>query len=150
MAEKTAVLLGTVGLVSGECFILADGSDLVLGRSRSCDISLRRAAAYVKLTSEVRDADHEFNTVSRRHVRVQVHESVVRMQDLSTNGTFCNDQPIQQAKEMDLSAGDFVLRLGTRECFVVTMLAKDDPRVIAAAARKDDKNSEVKTPPPAH
>jgi pSer/pThr/pTyr-binding forkhead associated (FHA) protein len=150
MADKVAVLLGTVGLVTGECFILADGSDLVMGRSRSCDISLRRAAAYMKLSTEVRDADHEFNTVSRRHIRLQVHESVIRMQDLSTNGTFCNDQPIQQSKEMDLSTGDFALRLGTRECFSVTMLAKDDPRVIAAAARKDDKISEAKTPPPAH
>lgn len=147
MSDRISVLLGTVGLVSGECFILADGSDIVVGRSRSCDISLRRAPAYMKLSTEVRDGDHEFNTVSRRHVRLQVNDGVIKMQDLSTNGTFCNDQPIQQSKEMDLKAGDFVLRLGTRECFSVTMLAKDDPRVTAALANPP-KGPEATTPPP--
>ncbi len=129
MAEAVPVLLGTAGFVQGECFLLSDGSDIVVGRSRSCDISLRRSANYLKAASEQRDADQDFNTVSRRHLRLQVHESVVRIQDLSTNGTFCNDEPVQQARELDLVNGAFILRLGTRETFQVTLLPKDDPRV---------------------
>ncbi len=129
MAEAIPVLLGTAGFVHGECFVLSDGSDIVIGRSRSCDISLRRAAKYLQAASEQRDGDQDFNTVSRRHLRLQVHESVIRVQDLSTNGTFCNDEPVQQAREVNLANGPFVLRLGTRETFQVILLSRDDPRV---------------------
>ncbi|MBA3686806.1 MAG: FHA domain-containing protein [Planctomycetes bacterium] len=147
MADAVPVLLGTAGFVLGECFVLGDGSDVVIGRSRSCDISLRRAANYLKAASETRDVDQDFNTVSRRHLRLQVHESVVRVQDLSTNGTFCNDDPVQQAREIDLANGAFSLRLGTRETFQVQMLPKDDPRVIVAGAR-EPQAAGPKTPAP--
>lgn len=143
MTDRVPVLIGTNGLVAGECFILNDGADLIVGRSRSCDISLRRSDGYMKATSEARDSDHEFNTVSRRHTRLQVHESVVRVQDLSTNGTFCNDEPVQQSKEVDLKSGDVVLRLGTRESFQMTMLPKDDPRVAAARKPKSAEKDKV-------
>jgi pSer/pThr/pTyr-binding forkhead associated (FHA) protein len=131
MADSVPVLIGTAGMVLGECFILNNGSDLVVGRSRSCDISLRRANGYLKAASEARDSDHEFNTVSRRHVRIQVTNTVIKISDLSTNGTFCNDEPVQQSKEVDVSKGTYTLRLGTREAFQITLLPKDDPRVAA-------------------
>jgi pSer/pThr/pTyr-binding forkhead associated (FHA) protein len=146
MTDRVPVLIGTLGLVTGECFILSDGADLIVGRSRSCDISLRRSDGYVKATAESRDSDHEFNTVSRRHTRLQVHDAVIRVQDLSTNGTFCNDEPVQQSKEIDLNSGDVVLRLGTRESFQMTLLPKDDPRVANARRNKSpdkDKNGKV-------
>lgn len=132
MADLVPVLLGTSGFVVGECWVLRDGTDLVVGRSRSCDISLRRAAAYLKAAPTTRDEDHDFNTVSRRHIRIEVHEPVLKIHDLSTNGTFVNDEPVQQSKEVDLNAGSYSLRLGTREAFRVTRLPKDDPRVVAA------------------
>lgn len=132
MADRVPVLLGTAGLVAGDSFVLEDGADVVIGRSRSCDISLRRATLYLKAPADSRDQDHDFNTVSRRHVRVQVHESVLRIQDLSSNGTFCNDEPVQQNREIDLARGSVTLRLGTREAFLLELLPKDDARVIAA------------------
>ena len=104
---------------------------------------MRRADGYVKASTEARDSDHEFNTVSRRHTRLQVHESVVRIQDLSTNGTFCNDEPVQQSKEINLNSGDVVLRLGTRESFQMTLLPKDDPRVVAARRNKTPEKDKV-------
>src|SRR5258708_5499429 len=107
MAELVPVLIGTAGLVDGECFLLQDGVDVVVGRSRSCDISLRRTAGYLKAPPELRDADHDFNTVSRRHIRLQAHDVVIRLQDLSTNGTFCNDEQVEQPREMDLSTGTY-------------------------------------------
>jgi pSer/pThr/pTyr-binding forkhead associated (FHA) protein len=131
MAEFVPVLIGTAGLAASEVFVLHDGADIVIGRSRSCDISLRRMAAYLKSPAEQRDADHDFNTVSRRHLRLQVHGNVVRLQDLSTNGTFCNEQPLEQSRECDLGTGTFTLRLGTRETFQMLMLPKDDPRLAA-------------------
>ena len=134
MAELVPVLLGTSGFVVGECYVLPEGADLVVGRSRSCDISLRRATAYLKAAPQSRDDDHEFNTVSRRHLRLQLMASTLRINDLSTNGTFVNDEPVQQAREVDLANGSYSLRLGTRESFRVTRLPKDDPRVVAAGA----------------
>jgi pSer/pThr/pTyr-binding forkhead associated (FHA) protein len=147
MADAVPVLLGTAGFVLGECIPLTDGADIVIGRSRSCDISLRRAANYLKAPSDTRDVDQDFNTVSRRHLRLQVHESVVRVQDLSTNGTFWNDETVQQARETDLANGPFTLRLGTRETFQVLLLPKDDPRVVAAEAR-EPQSAGPKTPAP--
>jgi pSer/pThr/pTyr-binding forkhead associated (FHA) protein len=130
MADLVPVLIGTAGFVVGECFVLPDGADLVLGRSRSCDISLRRAAAYLQAPSQVRDEDHDFNTVSRRHIRVQVKDTQVTVHDLSTNGVFINDEPIQQSRSLDLASGSFSLRLGTREAFRLTRLPRSDPRVV--------------------
>jgi pSer/pThr/pTyr-binding forkhead associated (FHA) protein len=142
MADLVPVLIGTAGFVVGECYVLPDGVDLVLGRSRSCDISLRRAAAYLQASAQVRDEDRDFNTVSRRHVRVQVSGTTVTLHDLSTNGAFINDEPIQQSRTIDLAVGSFSLRLGTREAFRLTRLPTDDPRVLQQTA-------DAKTSPPA-
>ena len=48
------------------------GVDVVIGRSRSCDISLRRCAIYLKTPPAQRDNDHDFNTVSRRHCELMI------------------------------------------------------------------------------
>lgn len=135
MADLVPVLIGTAGFVVGECYVLDDGADVVVGRSRSCDISLRKAAAYLNAPPQVRDEDHDFNTVSRRHIRVQVKDDHLTVQDLSTNGTYINDEQVNQTHEVDLSKGSYSLRLGTRESFRLTRLPKDDPRVLAQRAK---------------
>ena len=145
MADQVAVLLGTAGLVEGDCFLLDQGVDLIIGRSRSCDISLRRTTAYLKTPPAARDGDHDFNTVSRRHVRIQISNAVAAIQDLSTNGTFYNGEPLKDHQKIDLSSGACTLRLGTRESFQLCMLDRGDPRVkdlqpvsvVAAAAKSD-------------
>lgn len=131
MADLVPVLIGTAGFVVGECFVLDEGADIVVGRSRTCDISLRKATAYLNAPPQVRDEDHDFNTVSRRHLRVQVNAGTLKLHDLSTNGSFVNDEPINQTREINLTEGSFSLRLGTRESFRLTRLPQDDPRVIA-------------------
>ncbi|MBA3939336.1 MAG: FHA domain-containing protein [Planctomycetes bacterium] len=128
-AELVPVLVGTAGLVDGECFLLDKGIDVIIGRSRSCDISLRRTTAYLKTPALARDGDHDFNTVSRRHLRIQVTGTVAAINDLSTNGTFFNGEPMREPQRVDLSLGSCNLRLGTRECFQLALLPKDDPRV---------------------
>jgi pSer/pThr/pTyr-binding forkhead associated (FHA) protein len=129
MADLVPVLIGTAGLVEGECFLLDTGIDLIVGRSRSCDISLRRTTAYLKTPAAVRDGDHDFNTVSRRHLRVQVSGGNASLQDLSTNGTFFNGEPMREQQQVDLNAGSCTVRLGTRESFQLCLLPKDDPRL---------------------
>ena len=129
MTDQVPVLLGTAGMVDGECFMLDRGMDIVVGRSRSCDVSLRRTAAYLKTPPAQRDGDHDFNTVSRRHLKVIIHDNTVSIQDLSTNGTFFNGEPMREPQKVDLAVGPCTVRLGTRESFQLLMLGKDDPRV---------------------
>lgn len=129
MTDQVPVLLGTAGMVDGECFMLDRGMDIVVGRSRSCDVSLRRTAAYLKTPPAQRDGDHDFNTVSRRHLKVTITDNTVNIQDLSTNGTFFNGEPMREPQKVDLAVGPCTVRLGTRESFQLLMLAKDDPRV---------------------
>jgi len=129
MADTVPVLIGTAGIVQGESFVLSPGVAVVIGRSRSCDISLRRTAGYLKAAVDTRDVDHDFNTVSRRHARVEIGGAKVRIEDLSTNGTFVNGDHLSGTIEVDLGSGVCALRLGTRESFDIMLLAKDDPRL---------------------
>ncbi len=129
MTDLIPVLLGTAGMVDGECFVLQRLVDVVVGRSRSCDISLRRTTAYLKTPPAQRDSDHDFNTVSRRHLKVQITGSTANIQDLSTNGTFFNGEPMREPQKVDLAAGPCTVRLGTRESFQLLLLPADDPRV---------------------
>jgi pSer/pThr/pTyr-binding forkhead associated (FHA) protein len=144
MADLVPVLIGTAGFVVGECYVLDNGVDIVVGRSRSCDISLRKATAYLNAPPKARDDDHDFNTVSRRHLRVQVKEATLHLQDLSTNGSFLNDEPINQGRDVDLSEGSYSLRLGTRESFRLTRLPQDDPRVIAQRSKPTQVDDDAK------
>jgi pSer/pThr/pTyr-binding forkhead associated (FHA) protein len=129
MTDTVPVLIGTAGIVQGESFVLATGIAVVIGRSRSCDISLRRTAGYLKSPSDSRDIDHDFNTVSRRHARVEVGAAKARIEDLSTNGTFVNGDHLAGSIEVDLVNGVCALRLGTRESFDLVLLSRDDPRL---------------------
>ncbi len=137
MADLVPVLIGTAGFVVGECYVLDEGADVIVGRSRTCDISLRKATAYLNAPPQVRDEDHDFNTVSRRHLRLQVNGGTgsLKLHDLSTNGSFVNDEPINQSREVNLTEGSFSVRLGTRESFRLTRLPQDDPRVLAQRAK---------------
>lgn len=129
MPDMVPVLLGTAGMVDGETYLLDRGVDVVIGRSRSCDISLRRCGIYLKTPPAQRDNDHDFNTVSRRHLRIQVADGTASLQDLSTNGTFCNGEPMREPLKVDLGGGSCTIRLGTRESFQLVLLPKDDPRI---------------------
>ncbi|HEX3132857.1 MAG TPA: FHA domain-containing protein [Planctomycetota bacterium] len=129
MTDQVPVLLGTAGMVDGECFMLDRGIDIVVGRSRSCDVSLRRTAVYLKTPPAQRDNDHDFNTVSRRHLKITVSGTTASVQNLSTNGTFFNGEPMREPQKVDLAVGPCTVRLGTRESFQLLLLPKDDPRV---------------------
>lgn len=126
---RIPVLIGTSGLAAGECFVLSEGVEIVIGRSRSCDVSLRRSAGYLKTPALVRDNDHDFNTVSRRHLRLTVHAGNATFQDLSSNGTFVNGEQLSASKTVDLNAETVTVRLGTRETFTVSLLPSDDERI---------------------
>lgn len=138
-AEQVAMLLGTAGMAEGETYVLTEGIEIVIGRSRSCPVSMRRAANYLRASASVRDNDHDFNTVSRRHVRLFVAAGKVDIEDLSSNGTFVGGEPLTGRTTIDLSLGPCSLRLGTRERFDLQLVAKDDPRIAGKAPLQSER-----------
>lgn len=135
MPDQVPVLIGVAGLIDGEVFTLpADGTEVVVGRSRSCTISLRKAAAYLRTPRQDRDQDHDFNTVSRRHLRLTVSGTLATVEDISSNGTLLDGQPLSAPRQIDLAASPCLLRLGTREQVELRLLELDDPRLGAVPA----------------
>ena len=130
MPALIPVLIGTTGLVADEVFLLPnDGHDVVVGRSRSCLVSLRRVRHYLDAPPAIRDNDHDFNTVSRKHIRLVIHSGVASVEDLSSNGTWCNDEPVHAPRNIDLNQGPCTLRLGTREEFRLQLIDDSDPLI---------------------
>lgn len=135
MPDLVPVLIGVAGLVDGEVFTLpADGSEVVVGRSRSCAVSLRKTAAYLRSPNSARDQDHDFNTVSRRHLRLTVSGTLATVEDISSNGTLLDGQPLEEPRQVDLAASPCLLRLGTREQLELRLVELDDPRLTSPVA----------------
>jgi len=80
---------GHGGLLAGVERTLAPGQTLAIGRSRTCDLSLRTTPAFQRR----RDADRllesrQFNRVSRVHCEIEFRkDGQVQIRDLSQNGT---------------------------------------------------------------
>ena len=117
-------LVGVEGLVKGSVFPIEDGNEIIVGRSRSCDVSLRKLESYKSMDPEDREKDHDFNTVSRSHIRVQViKKNLVRCEDISTNGTYCNDELVTEPVDIDLNSNEeTIIRLGARESFKLVLM----------------------------
>ncbi len=112
------VLIGTAGFVDGEEYEVAVGSTMVIGRSRSCDISLQRCKAWLALDEDERDAAQDFKTVSRKHARISYDDAEsIEIEDLSSNGTFIDGDRIDRIVIDDLQERSHELLLGTRETF---------------------------------
>ena len=117
MSEGPA-LIGTEGLVAGEEFPVDLGSTVVIGRSRSCDISLQRCQEWLALDDQARSGARDFKTVSRKHVRLSCYDAEnVEVEDLSSNGTFVDGRRIDRIVITDLREKSHELLLGTRERF---------------------------------
>jgi pSer/pThr/pTyr-binding forkhead associated (FHA) protein len=142
-AEHVAILLGTAGMSEGETYVLAEGVETVIGRSRSCPVSMRRAANYLRSSASVRDNDHDLNTVSRRHVRLFVAGGKVDIEDLSSNGTYIGGEILSGRITVDLGNGPCSLRLGTRETFDLQLVAKDDPRIIGKEPMQSERQENL-------
>ena len=98
MEQKKLVLTGTAGYSEGETFSIPEGESAIVGRSRSCDFSLRKLKSWLEAGDDERDAAEEFKTVSRRHAKIEVirdgDEIKVGVTDLSRNGTYVDEDRI--------------------------------------------------------
>jgi len=82
-------VVGHGGLLAGVNHRLEPGETLVIGRSRSCDLSLRKTSAFDKRPdAPVLLRSHQFNRVSRIHCEIEYRgDGHVQIRDLSRNGT---------------------------------------------------------------
>ena len=120
------VLVGTAGFVDGEEYPVAVGSTVVIGRSRSCDVSLQRCKSWLALDEDDRDAAQDFKTVSRKHARISCYDAEnVEVEDLSSNGTFVDGRRVDRMVITDLREEDHELLLGTRETFRLEWRSQD-------------------------
>jgi len=92
------LVIGQGAVLSGERRALVPGATLVVGRSRSCQLSLRRCRGFVK--SHDRPAllaSEGFQRVSRVHCEVAyLPDGRVEIRDLSRNGTIVDGRRLSR------------------------------------------------------
>jgi pSer/pThr/pTyr-binding forkhead associated (FHA) protein len=88
MSGRDLRLYGTRGLVAGESFLVREGASVAVGRSRSCELSLARTAAYRRIGRAHLERNRAFRRISRRHLTINfVSGDRIVLRDTSTNGT---------------------------------------------------------------
>ena len=115
-AAPIAVITGLSGLATGELFKLGPSADLLMGRSRDCQISFQRFRAWLMLSeTDRRMRDHFNSAVSRKHLRLITYGSLLTIEDLSSTGTTVDHLPLEGRRSYDLANGSVVLKLGNAE-----------------------------------
>ena len=116
LSVPIAVITGLSGLATGELFKLGPSADLLMGRSRDCQISFQRFRAWLMLSeTDRRMRDHFNSAVSRKHLRLITHGSLLTIEDLSSTGTTVDHLPLEGRRSYDLANGSVVLKLGNAE-----------------------------------
>lgn len=114
---------GLKGFLAGEERVLDVGDELVVGRSRHADLSVRCAARFRAREDRGEILFSEpFLSVSRRHARIRfLHRDLVEVQDLSRNGTFLDGRRVDCVALTDLRERSHVLSLGAAERLLLEM-----------------------------
>ncbi len=117
MANEGPVLVGVSGVVEGEVFPLEYGKAVIIGRSRSCDISLRDCARWQEL-EDAGTVEETARTVSRRHVKLTYHNAAsIELEDLSSNGTFVDGNRVDRVVLSDVKETAHDVQMGGGERF---------------------------------
>ena len=90
-------LVGVSGHVEGEEKGLEHGKTIVVGRSRSADLSLRRMQRIKEMTDDERESDHDLRTVSGRHFEITMYNlGSIEVVNLSPNGTYVDGRLVDK------------------------------------------------------
>lgn len=102
-----AIVVGRGGLLDGAKAALRAGVPFVVGRSRSCDLSFRKAPGFVQRADRERLLrSNEFNRLSRIHCEMTLlQDGRVEIRDLSHNGTWVEGDRVSGARIVDLRHG---------------------------------------------
>lgn len=115
---RVPTLVGLGGHVKNEQVALEYGKPLVVGRSRKCDVSLRRSEIYRKMTAEQREKDVALKTVSSQHFKVTMFNlGSIEIVNISENGTSVDGKTITRVIVTDVSAKPHEIRFGAKEVF---------------------------------
>jgi pSer/pThr/pTyr-binding forkhead associated (FHA) protein len=118
MSDGSLVLVGVDGLVEGEIFQIKQGEEIIVGRSRSCDISLRKCFKYLSLDPEERNRNKHFQTVSRKHLKVVfVSPDHIEIENMGANGSFIDGTKVDRVIITDIRDQSHEMVLGTKEKF---------------------------------
>ena len=118
MSNPGPVLVGISGVVQGESFALDYGKSLVIGRSRSCDISIRNCKRWQDTESAGEPPPESSKTVSRKHFKLSYYNaSSIEIEDLSSNGTFVDGKRIDRVVIADLKTRPHEIKMGAGETF---------------------------------
>ena len=124
IAVQVGIISAYISTENGQTLRLGVGETAIVGRSRYCDWSLKRAPAYLKSKGRTRlrlQKKPIYNTVSRRHLRIAFQaQDRVEIVNMSGNGTYVDGRLIErhilQVGEV-IQVGTYRLefRLGRRE-----------------------------------
>jgi len=113
MATQGPALVGIAGVVEGEFIALQYGESLVMGRSRSCDFSLRNCKRWIEAEKVGQIPEESSRTVSRRHLKITYHNAnSIELEDLSSNGTFVDGRRIDRLVITDAKETPHEIQLG--------------------------------------
>jgi pSer/pThr/pTyr-binding forkhead associated (FHA) protein len=105
-------------LAEGQNVKINLGETIVVGRSRHCDWSLRRAPQYLKTPAGERgniNEDLAFSSVSRRHARISyLAPDMVEVENLSGNGTLVDGKRVDKIVLTDCRMTPHRIQLGPK------------------------------------
>ncbi len=113
------MLRGTGGLLEGENHLVRLGEEVIVGRSRHCDFSLKKTRTYLLEDSRERiREDPDFLRISRKHVRVAfVNEGMVEVESLGTNGVLVDGKRVDRLMITDLATHTYTVNMGGGHTF---------------------------------
>lgn len=118
MANQGPVLVGVAGVVEGEVFPLEYGKSVIIGRSRTCDISLRNCKRWLELEETGEVPEENSKTVSRRHLKITFHNAdSIELEDLSSNGTYVDGSRIDRMVITDIREASHEVQMGGGDKF---------------------------------
>lgn len=115
---KVPTLVGLGGHVKNEQVALEYGKPLLVGRSRKCDVSLRRSEIYRKMKPDQREKDVALKTVSSQHFKITMFNlGSIEIVNMSENGTMVDGKPVNRVIITDVSSKPHEIRFGAKEMF---------------------------------
>jgi hypothetical protein len=135
MPDLIPVLIGSTGLLAGESFLLTGGAEYIVGRSRSCAVSLQRAPRFLALSENDQKTLPHFNSVSRQHLKISIKGVQARLENLSPYGSWCNEKRFDGVHEVTLSTAPVNLRICPSESFNLLLIDKDDSEFALGSTR---------------
>ncbi|MDP7033796.1 MAG: FHA domain-containing protein [Planctomycetota bacterium] len=114
------ILRGTHGFFKDERFIIDTGESVLIGRSSSCEVSLKRCERYLLTDPEDRKTSSGYQSVSREHLQLHfLSRTHITLQDLSSNGSFLDGQRFKKTVIKNLLEQPHEIQIGSSERLVI-------------------------------